>query len=187
MEIHLWLYALGSPTRLNTLSFTMLCELWVFADARLMPLLQNMVSDALIINLLGKVVEMEAIQMISPVPISTSTSAGVLGGDAAAEETTLSESGTGSSTGDEHLVSAEYAFGTAVGYERTTAASSLDGEAKGDEPTYQVPSVVEHARGYAFGGEIDSSTTPPEMASEFQKILAMLLNAFHRQSRRREM
>ncbi|KAK3641806.1 hypothetical protein LTR56_011133 [Elasticomyces elasticus] len=37
---------------------------------------------------------------------------------------------------------------------------TLDRVAKGGEPTHQVPGVAEHARGYAFGGEIDSSTTP---------------------------
>ncbi|KAK4891923.1 hypothetical protein LTR27_009447 [Elasticomyces elasticus] len=60
-------------------------------------------------------------------------------------------------------------------------------EAEGGELTHEVPSVVEHARGYAFSGEIDSSTNPSGMASEFQEMLAMLLNAFHRQSHRREM
>ncbi|KAK4962925.1 hypothetical protein LTR10_000552 [Elasticomyces elasticus] len=122
---------------------------------------------------------------------ATSTSAGVLGGDAAAEETAPSESGTGSSTSGGHPASAKYGVGTAVGYERTNAASgneskngediamgdtesgfatavggkvdstiTLDGETTSGEAAHQVPGVAEHARDYAFGGEVDDTTTP---------------------------
>ncbi|KAK5708718.1 hypothetical protein LTR17_020428 [Elasticomyces elasticus] len=68
-----------------------------------------------------------------------STSAGVLRGDATAEEATPPESGTGSSTGGEHPASEEYAFGTAVGYERTTAGSGK--ESKNGEDIELGPSI----------------------------------------------
>ncbi|KAK5689425.1 hypothetical protein LTR97_012899 [Elasticomyces elasticus] len=153
---------------------------------------------------------------------ATSTSAGVLGGDAAAEETAPSESGTGSSTRGGHPASAKYGVGTAVGYERTNAASgneskngediamgdtesgfatavggkvdstiTLDGETTSGEAAHQVLGVAEHARGHAFGGEVDSSATPfgdgqysettdaesslPESTSSFNELIGLLL------------
>ncbi|KAK5709060.1 hypothetical protein LTR17_020123 [Elasticomyces elasticus] len=86
---------------------------------------------------------------------ATSTSAGVLGGDEAAEDTTPSESGAGASTSGEHLADAEYAFGTAVGCDGTTAGSgnaSKDGEdlAMGD---------TESGFATAVGGKVDSTIT----------------------------
>ncbi|KAK5688609.1 hypothetical protein LTS10_000587 [Elasticomyces elasticus] len=86
---------------------------------------------------------------------TTSTSAGVLGGDAAAVGDTPSESDTGSSASGGHPASAKYGVGTAVGYERTTAASGK--ESKNDEDTEM--GDTESGFATAVGGKVDGTIT----------------------------